>query len=156
MSEQTKSKFLGDFGEILFAWHLRSKYGIDTAIYKGMGVDLLCRDTEGRLLPKNELVAISVKTRARGKHNILESVTSDWTKTKEAATAWNAEPYFAYVRICADDGSITFFLLAVSEAEQLGKHFNVKLFEDYAKIFTMRFDPYSDFWRIKEKSSRAV
>lgn len=149
MSEQTKTAFLGDFGEFLFAWHLRSKFGIETAIYKGRGFDLLCIDRAGNLLPKDEHIAISVKSRARGKHNTDEDVTAHWDKIKEAANAWKAEPWFAYVRICAEKGEISFFLLPVSTAEKLGKHFNVRKFETYAKVFSMNFEPYSDFWRIK-------
>jgi hypothetical protein len=149
MSEQTKTAFLGDLGEFLFAWHLRSKYNIETAIYKGVGFDLLCIDKEGKLLPKDKHVAISVKSRARGGHNINEAVTAHWDKIKEAARKWDAEPWFAYTRICADKGTVSFFLMPVSEAEKLGKHFNLKKSEEKAKIFTMNFEPYSDFWRVK-------
>lgn len=152
MSEQTKSAFLGDFGEYLVAWHLRSRYGVETIIYKGNGFDILCNDREGKLpllLPTNQPAAISVKTRARG-DNIDESVTADFQKTIEAAKAWNAIPYFAYVRICTKNGTIALFLLSVSKAQRYGKKFNVKKVGENSKIFEMNFKQYQDFWRDKD------
>ena len=143
MSEQNRASFLGNLGENIVAWLLRSKYGIQTAIVKGKGIDLLCIDKEGNLFPKNQHIAISVKTRARSEAKNLENVISDWSKINEASKVWHALPYFAYVRICPEKGCITLFLVEVSEVEQWGKTFNVTKAEESSKaIFQMNFSPY--------------
>jgi hypothetical protein len=143
MSEQIKSAFLGNFGEYLIAWYFRSKFGIETAIVKGKGIDLLCKDKEGRLFSKDQLVAVSVKTRARSEAGIKDNVTVNWTKIKEASENWSAFPYFAYVRFCTEKGLITLFLVKVSDAEIRGKHYSVVKAEEEGDIeFEMRFEPY--------------
>ena len=146
MSEQHRTAFLGSLGENIVAWHLRSKYGIQTSIIKGKGIDLLCIDKEGKLFPKNRHIAISVKTRARSKEKNSLSVTLDWSKINEFSNVWNALPYLAYVRICPENGCITLFLVKVSEAEQWGKLFNVTKAEaeENSKIlFEMKFEPFA-------------
>ena len=146
MSEQGKSAFLGNFGETLFTWHLRSKFQINVAIVKGKGIDLLCIDNEGKLFPKNQNIGISVKTRARKKEKVFESVTIDWEKIKDASRVWGATPYFAYIRIVPECGSITFFLFEVSKAELWGKQFSVVKAEKNTKaLFEMCFEPYQLF-----------
>lgn len=144
MSEQGKPIFLGNFGEILLTWHLRSKFKINVAIVKGKGIDLLCKDNEGMLLPKNQNIGISVKTRARKKENNLESVNIEWEKIKSACSSWGAIPYFSYIRIVPEYGTITFYLLEVSKAEQWGKQFHVTKAEKSIKpLFEMKFDQYT-------------
>ena len=143
MSEQTRTAFLGNLGENIVAWLLRSKYGIQTSIVKSKGIDLLCVDSEGKLFPKNEHVAISVKTRARSKDKTRESVTLNWANIKESSKRWDSLPYLAYVRICPENGCLTLFLVEVTEAEQWGKLFNVVKAEESSKaIFQMNFAPY--------------
>ncbi|MEM3479190.1 MAG: hypothetical protein QW702_02265 [Candidatus Bathyarchaeia archaeon] len=99
MSEQTRTKLLGDFGEYLLAWFLRSRFGVNLSLVKTEGVDLLCVDKDGALFPKDRNIAISVRTRERIKERVLDNVNADWSKIEGAAERWNAEPYFAYVRI---------------------------------------------------------
>lgn len=152
MSEQIKSKFLGDFGEYLLTWHLRSKFGINASLVKGQGIDLLCRDEEGRKFPKGRLIAISVKTRERRKDTIRDYVNVDWNKVEINSDRWKALPYFAYVRIVPETGCITFFLLPVSKASKYSKNFSVaKAEKDPSNvIFEMQFEGYPrlDDWRL--------
>ena len=154
MKEQVRTKFLGDFGEYLLAWHLRSKYGINARLVKGEGIDLLCRDEDGVLFPKGQYVAISVKTRERREDRIHESVNADWDKIEKASERWGAKPYFAYIRIAPESGLITFFLLPVSEARTYGKNFNVKKteLELLNILFEMKFNGYRHLreWTIRE------
>ena len=56
MSEQVKSKFLGDLGEYLLVWHLRSRYGVNASLAKTEGIDLLCRDEVEAVFPKGGLL----------------------------------------------------------------------------------------------------
>jgi hypothetical protein len=142
MSEQIRTIFLGNLGEYLVAWLLRSKYGIQTSIVKGKGIDILCVDKESKVFPKNEHIAISVKTRARNKENERDPVTLNWDEIKEGAKSWNALPYIAYVRICSEKGYIEVFLVEVSEAEKWGKQFNVPKAAPNL-LFKMDFTPYS-------------
>ena len=144
MSEQVRTKFLGDLGEYLLTWHLRSKFGINVSLVKAEGIDLLCRDEKGVLFPKGKYVAVSVRTRERRKDKISESVIVDWNRIEKASERWGAEPYFAYVRIVPEKGRITFFLLPVSKARTYGKNFNVRKAEQEPSnvLFEMEFRPY--------------
>lgn len=145
MSEQIKSKLLGDFGEYLLTWHLRSKYGISASLVKTEGIDLLCRDEREDVFPKGELVAVSVKTRERRKDLARTYVNVDWDKIERAARdRWNAKPYFAYVRIVPKNGCITVFLIPVPKAKEYSKNFSVaKAEKDKTNIlFRMQFDSY--------------
>jgi len=152
MSEQVRTKFLGDLGEYLLTWHLRSKFGINVSLVKVEGIDLLCRDEKGVLFPKGEYVAVSVRTRERSKDKTRESVNVDWDRIERASERWDAKPYFAYIRIVPENGEITFFLLPVSKARTYGKNFNVRKAEyDPSNIlFKMVFKPYPRLkdWRI--------
>ena len=156
MSEQFRTQFLGDFGEYLLTWDLRSKYGINVSLVKIEGIDLLCRDEEGILFPKGEYVAISVKTRERRKDRIKESVTVNWDKIEKASLKWDAKPYISYIRIVAEGGIITFFLVPLSRARTYGKNFSVNRAEKEAKdmIFEMNFKGYSWLkdWEISHES----
>ena len=145
MSEQIKTKFLGDFGEYLLTWHLRSKFGINASVVKGEGIDLLCIDKDGILFPKGRHIAISIKTRERRKDLIKEYVNVDWDKIETASKTWEAEPYFAYIRIVPDKGLITFFLLPVCKARTYAKNFSVRTAEKDPSniIFEMQFERYS-------------
>ncbi|MEM3716518.1 MAG: hypothetical protein QW145_05095 [Candidatus Bathyarchaeia archaeon] len=144
MSEQTRTKLLGDFGEYLLAWLLRSRFGVNLSLVKTEGVDLLCVDKDGALFPKNENIAISVRTRERTKERVLDNVNADWSKIEDAAERWNAKPYFAYVRITPENGEIKVFLLPVTKAKTYGRNFNVKKAElDPSNIlFEMKFEQY--------------
>jgi len=151
MKEQVRKIFLGDFGEYLLTFFLRSKYGIEVALVKSEGIDLLCIDNEGRLLPKRKLVAISVKTRER-KKNINESVNQKWEALEEASKKWNAEPYFAYVRIAPIYGKIDIFLLPLDKAKKYSsKNFNVNKAEKDKDncVFKLSSDSYMpvEGWR---------
>ena len=155
MNEQIKSKFLGDIGEYLLTWHLRSKFGVNASLIKSEGIDLLCRDEEGTIFPKGELIAISVKTRERRKDLASKYVNSDWEKIERASGNWKAKPYFAYVRIVPENGHITLFLLPVSKARSYSKNFSVaKAEKDKSNVlFKMQFENYQRLknWR---KSTR--
>lgn len=144
MSEQIKSKFLGDFGEYLLTWHLRSKFGINVGLVKGEGIDLLCRDEEGALFPKGELIAISVKTRERRKDKVRDTVDANWDKIERASDRWKAKPYFAFIRITPEEGDITFFLLPVPKARGYGIEFSVaKAEKEPSNVrFKMQFEGY--------------
>lgn len=152
MSEQVRTKFLGDFGEYLLTWHLRSKYGINASLVKGEGIDLLSRDEEGALFPKGEYIAISVKTRERRKDTTRDYVNVDWDKIEKASERWKAKPYFAYIRIVPESGLITFFLLSVSKARSYSKNFSVTKAEQEPSniLFKMEFKGYARLrdWRI--------
>ncbi|MGA3061310.1 MAG: hypothetical protein ABSD92_13225 [Candidatus Bathyarchaeia archaeon] len=147
MSEQIKNTFLGDLGEQLLIWHLRSKYKINVAIVKGKGIDLLCKDTEGKLFSeKNQNIGISVKTRCRKKEKTSDTIIVEWQSTKNACSQWEAVPYVSYVRVIPESGTITVFLLKLSEAEKWGKRFNVrKAEENNTKLFEMKFEPYDRY-----------
>ena len=153
MSEQIKSKFLGDFGEYLLTWHLRSKFGITASLVKTEGIDLLCRDEEGKVFPegkKGKLIAVSIKTRERRKDLAHKYVNVAWDKIKKASDKWKAEPYFAYVRIVPDKGCITFFLLPFDTAKNSKNFSVVKAEKEKSKDFPfyMRFRDYKrrDNW----------
>ncbi len=144
MSEQFKSKFLGDLGEYLLTWHLRSKFGINASLVKGEGIDLLCRDEKGTIFPKGEYIAISIKTRERRKDTISDYVNVDWNKIEKASKRWRAKPYFAYIRIVPEIGLITFFLLPVSKARKYSKNFSVRKAKQEPSniLFEMEFKGY--------------
>lgn len=148
MSEQIKSKFLGDFGEYLLTWHLRSKFGITASLVKTEGIDLLYRDEEGKVFPegkKGKVIAVSIKTRERRKDLARKYVNVDWDKIDEASKRWDAIPYFAYVRIVPDNGRITFFLLPVDIARKYSQNFSVAKAENDKEsnvLFEMQFTGY--------------
>jgi len=144
MSEQIHSIFLGDFGEYLLTWHLRSKYGVIASPMKTQGIDLLCRDETGKLFPAGRYIAISIKTRERKKQRARDYVNVDWEKIKEASKRWDALPYYAYIRIIPELGTISFYLLAVGKAETYSKNFNVRKAESDPTnlLFEMSFNPY--------------
>jgi len=144
MSEQVRTTFLGDFGEYLLAWYLRSRFGINVSLVKGKGIDLLCRDEKGVLFPKGEYVAVGVRTRERRKDKIHETVNVKWDKIEKASEKWGAKPYLAYIRIVPENGDITFFLLPLSKARTYGKNFNVGKAEHEPSniLFKMEFEPF--------------
>ena len=144
MSEQTRSKLLGDFGEYLLAWFLRSKFAIETSLVKSEGIDILCRDNKGVLLPEKAIVAISVRTRERNDSNSRKPVDADWSAMEKASDAWGAIAYFAHVLVYPKDGSITLFLLPVSKARSYGKEFSVVKAEKESSniILKSKFEPY--------------
>ncbi|MEM2960341.1 MAG: hypothetical protein QXU67_01910 [Candidatus Bathyarchaeia archaeon] len=65
--------------------------------------------------------AIDVDTHERTKDKVLDYVKMDWNKIEEAAKNWDAEPYFAYIRIVPENREITFFLLPVSKGGNMAK-----------------------------------
>jgi len=146
MNEQVKRIFLGDFGEILLTWHLRSKFGINVSLVKSKGIDLLCRDEKGVVFPRGKLIAISVKTRERNRNGIRSSVNEKWDKIEEASKKWKAIPYFAYVRIAPENGLVTIFLLSVSKARhyKTNSGFSVAKTEKEPSnaLFEMKFNSY--------------
>lgn len=144
MGEQVKSKFLGDLGEYLLTWHLRSKYGVNAGLAKSEGIDLLCRDEKGAVFPEGELIAVSIKTRERRKNTIRDYVNVDWGKIEKASRRWKAKPWFAFLRITPEEGNITYFLLPVSKAKNYSKNFSVaKAEKDKSNVlFNMKFDSY--------------
>lgn len=157
MTEQVRTKFLGDFGEYLLTWYLRSRFGINVGVVKGEGIDLLCSDEQGRSkrFPKGKLIAISVKTRERRKDLARKYVNVDWGKIEKTSKKWKAKPYFAYIRIVPEIGQIRFFLLSVSKAKNYSKNFSVAKAEkeDSNILFTMNFDSYPrlEDWRITNR-----
>ncbi|MCP8313506.1 MAG: hypothetical protein H3Z53_03925 [archaeon] len=144
MTEQIRTKFLGDLGEYLLTWYLRSKFGINVSLVKAEGIDLLCLDQGGHFFPKGEHVAISVKTRERKERFFHSSVKSGMDKVVEASKRWKARPYFAYVRITPEKGLITCFLQPIPEAMTHYKSYNPKKAErDRSNIlFEMKFNDF--------------
>jgi len=127
---------------------LVSRFGVNVSLTKAEGVDLLCIDQEGRILPKGKNVVINVRTRERAKDKVYETVNADWDEIQEVSKNWNADPYFAYIRIVPEEGLITCFLQPVSKARAYGKNYNPKKAEQDAssKLFEMKFE---SFTRIK-------
>ena len=146
MSEQVRTKFLGDFGEYLLTWYLRSRFGITVGLVKQEGIDLICFDERGRLFPKGSTTVIAVRTRERREYNFYNYVNVKWEKIEEASRRWmSAEPYFAYVRIAPEKGLITCFLQAVSKAKTYGKYYYPKKAEPDSSsiLFEMKFNEYT-------------
>ncbi|MEM2703745.1 MAG: hypothetical protein QXR45_11360 [Candidatus Bathyarchaeia archaeon] len=50
---------------------------VNLSLVKTEGVDLLCVDKDGALFPKDENIAISVRTRGRTKERVLDNVNAD-------------------------------------------------------------------------------
>lgn len=146
MSEQTRTKLLGDFGEYVVAWYLRSRYGVDAHIVKSEGIDILATGNAKPFFDNRAIVAISVKTRQRSSKGFKESVNADWNKIRKKARKWNAVPFIAYLRIAPDKGKITCYLTPVEKAITYSKGdvFNVNRAEkDRGNIlFEMNFVPY--------------
>lgn len=144
MSEQTRTKLLGDFGEYMITWYLRSRYGVDANIVKSEGIDILATGNAKPFFDNESIVAISVKTRERGIKNFKESVIVDWDKILEKARKWNAIPFIAYLRIAPDKGMITCYLTSVKKARTYSKGnvFNVNNADKNNILFEMNLDPY--------------
>lgn len=146
MSEQTRTKLLGDLGEYLVAWYLRSRYNLEVSLSKSEGIDILVSDSEGRFFDSRDIAAINVKTRERNSKNFDDSVNIEWDKLEEKARRWKATPFIAYVRIAPDVGKITCYLTSLTKARKYskGNNFNVRRADkDQGNIlFTMNFPSY--------------
>jgi hypothetical protein len=114
-------RLLGNFGELTIAWWLNSKYNINTIMADTTGFDLLALDKDGRFFPKNRNVAISVKARERGtKKDKISGDNVFWhlEKLENSAKEWNAEPWFAHVRIVPELGFLETFLMPIEIAKK--------------------------------------
>lgn len=147
MSEQTRTKLLGDLGEYVVAWYLRSKYCVDANIIKAEGIDILATGSAKPFFDNSSIVAISVKTRERTDKGFKESVKIDWKKLREKARKWKAVPFIAYLRIVPEMGKITCYLVSFEKAMTYskGNTFNVNHAEKDATniLFEMNFFPYT-------------
>ena len=144
MSEQTRTKLLGDFGEYMIAWYLRSRFGVDANIVKSEGIDILATGNAKPFFDNKSIVAISVKTRERGIKNFKESVNVEWEKVLDKARKWNAIPFIAYLRIAPEKGKITCYLTSVEKARKYSKGnvFNQNHADRNDILFEMNLEPY--------------
>lgn len=108
----------GDFGESFVAY-LLSKKGISVARASTVGFDLIARDRKGKVLTKNKISGISVKTRiSKRAKRYVPGVPLGSSQTLPAAKKWGMKPYLAVV-IGSINNHLDVFILPFKDAMRL-------------------------------------
>lgn len=94
MSEQIVA---GDFGEA-FVSFLLSKNGVKVVRADTKGFDLFTIDNKGDILPKDEMIGISVKARfTKNSGTYSPTIPIEVGPIEEASTTWKIQPWIVIV-----------------------------------------------------------
>ena len=100
----SKAIVSGDFGESLVAYLFR-KEGIEVVRAKTVGFDLFAIDLTGDILPKNEIIGISVKARITKSSPTIPVGSS---KIQESMKTWKISAWIGIVASGGDESFVVF------------------------------------------------
>jgi hypothetical protein len=109
----------GEFGESFIAY-LLSKEGIDVVRANTVGFDLFAIDTNGKILPKDKIIGISVKARISKLHKSFKpTIPIGSAKVLSSMRTWHVDAWIAIVIGSKEKEKLTAFIFPFEDLSKL-------------------------------------
>lgn len=139
-------KISGDFGESLLAYYF-VKNKLHVIMARTVGFDLIIKDPNGKILPKNKLIAINIKSRQSKSFSLR--LEKDMKNLEKSSKIWGLMPYFGFV---TPEEVKIFPLKLAKECKEIKTKANMISFPKLKRLNSKELISFK--WEIKEDNKR--